>query len=71
MTRGCLAGTAVCFISNIGEVYPCGYLPVSAGSVRECSFAEIWEASPVTGDSMEAEPFCTYEPAQDTDVDLV
>lgn len=38
---------------------------------RECSFAEIWEASPVAGDSMEAEPFCTYEPAQDTDVDLV
>ena len=31
MTRGCLAGTAVCFISNEGNVYPCGYLPVSAG----------------------------------------
>ena len=34
MTRGCLAGTAVCFVSNVGEVYPCGYLPVSAGGTR-------------------------------------
>jgi MoaA/NifB/PqqE/SkfB family radical SAM enzyme len=24
MTKGCLAGTAVCFISHQGEVYPCG-----------------------------------------------
>ncbi|MGE5358062.1 MAG: radical SAM protein [Bacteroidales bacterium] len=42
MTRGCLAGTAVCFVSNVGDVYPCGYLPVSAGSTRERSFADIW-----------------------------
>lgn len=100
MTRGCLAGTAVCFISNIGEVYPCGYLPVPAGSVREQRFSEIWAGSPVfgrlrtpeaflgkcgecrylaicagcrarayseTGDYMEAEPFCTYEPSADMD----
>jgi AdoMet-dependent heme synthase len=45
MTRGCLAGTAVCFISNEGAVYPCGYLPVSAGSTREQSFASIWQDS--------------------------
>src|SRR5208337_2060242 len=30
MTKGCLAGTAVCFISHQGEVYPCGYLPALA-----------------------------------------
>lgn len=47
MTRGCLAGTSVCFLSNLGEVYPCGYLPVSAGSVRRQRFSEIWSASPV------------------------
>lgn len=47
MTRGCLAGTAVCFISNEGEVYPCGYLPVSAGNVRRQRFAEIWNGSEV------------------------
>ena len=47
MTRGCLAGTSVCFISNEGAVYPCGYLPVSAGDTRVQSFADIWNDSPV------------------------
>ncbi len=45
MTRGCLAGTAVCFISNVGKVYPCGYLPVSAGDTRVLPFSEIWNSS--------------------------
>ena len=47
MTRGCLAGTAVCFISNEGEVYPCGYMPVSAGSTRERRFEDIWNNSSI------------------------
>ena len=47
MTKGCLAGTGVCFISHVGEVYPCGYLPVLAGDLRKQSFAEIWESAPV------------------------
>lgn len=47
MTRGCLAGTSVCFVSNEGEVYPCGYLPVSAGNVRRQRFADIWRSSEV------------------------
>jgi len=47
VTRGCLAGTAVCFVSHKGEVFPCGYLPVTAGNVREQPFAEIWERSAV------------------------
>lgn len=47
MTRGCLAGTAVCFVSNTGAVYPCGYLPVSAGDTLTEPFAEIWHSSPV------------------------
>lgn len=42
-TRGCLAGTAVCFVSHQGEVFPCGYLPIEAGNVRLQSFAEIWK----------------------------
>jgi radical SAM protein with 4Fe4S-binding SPASM domain len=95
VTKGCLAGTGVCFISHVGEVYPCGYLPVMAGDLRTQTFAEIWENSPVfltlrdddglkgkcggcefrhvcmgcrarayaaTGDYMEEEPFCVYEP---------
>ncbi|MCL4811289.1 MAG: radical SAM protein [Vicinamibacteraceae bacterium] len=47
MTRGCLAGTAVCFVSNMGEIYPCGYLPVSAGNVRQQTFGEIWRGARV------------------------
>ncbi len=47
MTRGCLAGTAVCFVSHQGEVFPCGYLPVSAGSVRRQPFKEVWEGAEV------------------------
>jgi radical SAM protein with 4Fe4S-binding SPASM domain len=49
MTRGCLAGTNVCFVSNEGAVYPCGYLPVSAGDTRVQRFADIWNNSTVFG----------------------
>jgi AdoMet-dependent heme synthase len=45
MTKGCLAGTAVCFISHRGEVYPCGYLPALAGDLKKQRFADIWENS--------------------------
>jgi len=95
MTKGCLAGTGVCFISHEGEVYPCGYLPVIAGDLRKQSFTEIWEHAEVfrqlrqtdnlkgkcgccefrnvcmgcrarayaaTGDFLDEEPFCVYQP---------
>ncbi len=95
MTKGCLAGTGVCFISFEGGVYPCGYLPVEAGSLMRQGFKEIWEDSPVfaalrdtdnlkgkcgccefrnvcmgcrarayaaTGDMLDEEPFCVYQP---------
>lgn len=47
MTKGCLAGTGVCFVSHKGEVFPCGYLPVNAGHVKKQPFKEIWKDSPV------------------------
>jgi radical SAM protein with 4Fe4S-binding SPASM domain len=95
MTKGCLAGTAVCFISNQGEVYPCGYLPALAGDLKKQSFSDIWENSFVfhqlrdvdnlkgkcgccefrnvcmgcrarafaaTGNYLDEEPFCVYQP---------
>ena len=95
MTKGCLAGTGVAFISYQGEVYPCGYLPVLAGNLHQQSLAEIWENAPVflalrdtgnlkgkcgycefrnicmgcrarafaaTGDYLDEEPFCVYQP---------
>jgi radical SAM protein with 4Fe4S-binding SPASM domain len=49
VTKGCLAGTGVCFISHEGEVFPCGYLPALAGDLRKQSFAEIWTKSEVFG----------------------
>ena len=97
LTRGCLAGSGVCFVSHKGEVYPCGYLPISAGNIRRQAFKDIWETAPVfqelrdpdrlrgkcgrcqfrfvcegcrarafaaTGDYLESEPCCIYEPPQ-------
>jgi len=49
MTKGCLAGSAICFVSHAGEVFPCGYLPVSAGNVKRQSMRDIWEHSKVFG----------------------
>ena len=95
LSRGCLAGVGFCFISHRGQVQGCGYLDVSAGNVREQSFGEIWNSSPLfcdlrdltlykgkcglceyrklcggcrarayeaSGDYLEAEPYCIYEP---------
>jgi len=45
MTKGCLAGTGVCFVSHRGEVFPCGYLPLEAGSIRQEPFQKIWDSS--------------------------
>lgn len=47
VSKGCLAGTGVCFVSHRGEVFPCGYLPVEAGNIRQQPFREIWENSPL------------------------
>ena len=48
-TKGCLAGTGVCFVSHKGEMMGCGYLPVTAGNVREQTFGEIWRSSELFG----------------------
>ena len=45
MTRGCLAGSGVCFISHRGDVQPCGYLPLVAGNVLRDGFRNTWEQS--------------------------
>jgi len=45
VTKGCLAGTGVCFVSHEGELYPCGYLPVIAGDLRKQTLVDIWENS--------------------------
>ena len=50
MTKGCLGGTGFCFISRTGGVYPCGYLPVLAGNIREAGFKDIWDHAKVFTD---------------------
>ncbi len=55
MTRGCLAGSGVCFISHRGEVQPCGYLPSVAGNVLETPFRDIWEHAPLFRDLRDLE----------------
>jgi radical SAM protein with 4Fe4S-binding SPASM domain len=50
MTKGCLAGQSVCFVSHEGEVFPCGYLPVSSGNVKQTPFPQIWRESQVFAD---------------------
>ena len=47
MTKGCLGGTSFCFISSVGDVYPCGYLPVLAGNIRKQLFRDIWKNSEI------------------------
>jgi len=53
MGSACLAGTNFVFVSKTGEVYPCGYMPVLVGNIREKSFIDIWDNSPVLKDLRE------------------
>src|SRR5215469_2071594 len=45
--RGLNNGKGFLFISHTGEVFPSGFLPLSAGSVRQQALAEIYRDSPV------------------------
>ncbi len=45
--RGCLAGISYCIIGPQGEVYPCSYMDLKIGSVRDDPFSEIWSKHPV------------------------
>jgi len=94
-SRGCMAGVGFCFVSHIGEVGGCGYLPLLAGNVRQAPLTEIYRDSALfksirdfnllqgrcgiceyraacggcraralgaTGNYLDEEPFCTYQP---------
>ena len=47
VTRGCLGGTAFCFISHDGIMQPCGYLELNCGDLKKSSFGSIWRDSEV------------------------
>jgi radical SAM protein with 4Fe4S-binding SPASM domain len=47
MSRGCLAGQGFCFVSHVGAVCGCGFLPLSVGHVRDRSFTELYLEAPL------------------------
>ena len=47
VSRGCMAGNGFCFVSHVGEVFGCGFLPLTAGNVREQPFSQIYRESPL------------------------
>ncbi|HMK37236.1 MAG TPA: radical SAM protein [Desulfomonilaceae bacterium] len=49
-TRGCLGGLSFVFVSHKGELQPCGYFDVQAGSIRTAAFADLWENAPLFTD---------------------
>lgn len=49
-TRGCMAGRGFCFISHVGDVFGCGFLPIAAGNIRKQSLQWIYQNSPLFAD---------------------
>ena len=47
VTRGCLGGTAFCFIGYNGVVQPCGYLDIPCGNLNRDEFKAVWDNSSV------------------------
>jgi radical SAM protein len=45
--RGINDGSGFMFVSHTGEIYPSGFLPVSAGNVRKDDLAEVYRTSPL------------------------
>jgi len=45
--RGVNSGNGFLFVSHRGEVFPSGFLPVRAGSIRETSLASIYRDTPL------------------------
>ncbi|MFB6171728.1 MAG: TIGR04053 family radical SAM/SPASM domain-containing protein [Haloarculaceae archaeon] len=44
---GITAGDGFAFVSHVGEIYPSGFLPASAGNVRESSLVEVYRDAPL------------------------
>lgn len=88
-------GHGILFVSNIGDIYPAGFLPLTVGNVRVNQVAEVYRnasefrrlhnpnefkgkcgrcehrvicggsrarAFAYTGDALESDPFCPYQP---------
>jgi len=40
--KGCVAGSGLCYIKPDGEVWPCPFVPISGGNVRQMTLPQIW-----------------------------
>jgi radical SAM protein len=88
-------GHGIVFVSNTGDIYPAGFLPLTVGNVRVNQVADVYRNAPLfrslhnpnefkgkcgrcehrmicggsrarafayTGDALESDPFCPYQP---------
>ncbi len=88
-------GHGIMFVSNTGDIYPAGFLPLTVGNVRKDNVADVYRDAPAfrslhnpnefkgkcgwceyrvicggsrarafayTGDALESDSFCTYQP---------
>ena len=88
-------GHGIMFVSNTGDIYPAGFLPLTVGNVRANQVAQVYRESSIfkslhdpnefkgkcgrcehriicggsrarafayTGDALESDPFCPYQP---------
>jgi radical SAM protein with 4Fe4S-binding SPASM domain len=100
-TAGVNDGRGLVFVSHTGQIFPSGFLPVSAGDVRRESIVDVYRNSSLfrvlreatanvgkcgyceyhkicggsrarayalTGNYLEADPRCTYQPSRQTEL---
>jgi radical SAM protein len=94
-------GNGILFVSNTGDIYPAGFLPLTVGNVRRDDLVTIYRDEPMmrslhdpntfkgkcgyceyrivcggsrarafthTGDALESDPFCPYQPVRGREV---
>lgn len=47
LSRGCMSGNGFAFVSHVGDVCGCGFLPLSVGNVRDRPFSELYREAPL------------------------
>jgi len=40
--KGCVAGSGLCYVKPNGDVWPCPFVPISAGNVRDHPLEHLW-----------------------------
>lgn len=48
--HGCSAGRGFVYVKPNGEVWPCPFIEISCGNIRQSPFSEIWAAAPLFQD---------------------